>query len=274
MKIRQTGDELQFENTDPDIVSNYFGLGDNLPQILREISKDENINRAVEACRGVRILKQEPWECLISYICATFKNIAAIKRMVHSLSRKFGSKINFYDHDFYTFPRAEKLAEATTKQLRECGLGYRARYVIETSKIVRQGDFDFEFLKRATYDEARTQLLRFPGVGLKVADCVMLFSLGKFEAFPVDVRIKRAVLRYYADHFPKTSAHKMSNEKSLTNSHYEMLSSFGRRYFGQYAGYAQEYLYHYERTQMQACLHNREPTSLREPSRGHRTEAH
>jgi N-glycosylase/DNA lyase len=98
------------------------------------------------------------------------------------------------------------------------------------------------------YERAKKKLLGFPGVGLKVADCFLLFSLEKLEAFPVDVWIKRIILRHYAKHFPKEFVIKSSRKKSLSNSEYEMLSSFGQNYFGVYAGYAQEYLYHYERT--------------------------
>ncbi|MGB9756536.1 MAG: hypothetical protein ACPLVJ_01995, partial [Candidatus Bathyarchaeales archaeon] len=110
--------------------------------------------------------------------------------------------------------------------------------------------FDFEGLRSMSYEEARKELLGFPGVGLKVADCVLLFSLGKFEAFPVDVWIKRVILKYYAEHFSREFVKKISGKKSLSNAEYEKLNFFGRKYFGEYTGYAQEYLYHYERTRV------------------------
>ena len=246
-KIRQVGDFLEFENAEEKFVNTYFGLHDDLPKILQQVSKDEHIKSAVKAFKGLRILRQDPWECLISYICATYKSIPVIKQMLSNLSKKFGDTINFDGYNFHTFPSPEKLAKATLKELAKCNLGYRAKYLSETAKMV-YGGFELESLKELSYEKAKKELLNFPGVGLKVADCVLLFSLEKFEAFPVDIWIKRAVLKYYASHFPNKFTAKISSKKSLTNSEYERLSSFGRKYFGKYAGYAQEYLYHYERT--------------------------
>jgi N-glycosylase/DNA lyase len=248
LKIRQIGEALEFENGDVEFVKAYFGLNDDLPQILSRITKDEHVKRAVEMFNGLRIIHQNPWECLISYICATYKNISAIKQMLFNLSKKFGEEIHFEGQKFYTFPTAERLAKATTQELANCGLGYRVNYVSETAKMAYESHFDFEGLRNVDYEEARKELLKFKGVGLKVADCVLLFSLGKFEAFPVDVWIKRVILKYYADHFPKEFVRKISGKRGLNNAEYEKLNLFGRKYFGEYAGYAQEYLYHYERT--------------------------
>jgi N-glycosylase/DNA lyase len=247
-KIRQIGDFLEFEGANTEFVKNYFGLHDDLPKILSQISKDKHIKVAVNKFKGLRILRQDPWECLISYICATYKNVPAIRRMLLNLSEKFGDKIHYDGYDFYAFPTSERLAEAHEKDLAKCGLGYRAKYVSETAKMVFKNGFESEHLRKISYKEARQELLNFAGVGLKVADCVSLFSLEKLEAFPVDVQIKRALLKYYTSHFPKEFVAKISEKKSPTNSEYEKLSSFGREYFGEYAGYAQEYMYHYERT--------------------------
>jgi len=247
-KICQIGNDLEFENVDVGFVKSYFGLYDDLFMVLSQISKDKHITRAIEAFNGLRILRQDPWECLISYICATYKNISAIKQMLSNLSKKFGNKVNFNGHDFYTFPTPERLAKAATNKLTEWGLGYRAKYVSRTAKIVYENGFEFERLRKMPYEKAKEELLNFPGVGLKVADCVLLFSLGKLEAFPVDVWIKRVILKYYASHFPEEFISEILDKKSLTNSEYGKLSLFGRKYFGEYAGYAQEYLYHYERT--------------------------
>jgi N-glycosylase/DNA lyase len=249
LKIRQTDSILEFENADAGFVKNYFGLNDDLPHILLEISKDGHIKHAAEMLSGLRIIRQNPLECLISYICATYKNISAIKQILLNLSEKFGEEIHFDGQKFYTFPTPERLAKATVQELASCGLGYRVKHVSETAKKVHESHFDFEGLRKMTYEEARKELLGFPGVGLKVADCVLLFSLGKLEAFPVDVWIKRVILKYYAKYFPKEFVRKISGKKSLSKAEYEMSSLFGRNYFGKYAGYAQEYLYHYERTQ-------------------------
>jgi N-glycosylase/DNA lyase len=247
LKIRQTGNILEFENANPSLVKTYFGLGDNLPTILSQITKDNHIGEAVKALKGLRIIRQDPWECLISYICATYKNIPAIKRMLNNLSRRFGEKTVLDGYALYTFPTAEKLAKASLEQLAECGLGYRAKYVAEAAKKVADGEIEIEELKKRGYEEARERLLALKGVGPKVADCVALFSLEKFEAFPVDVWMKRVIVRHYANHFEREFIEKISLKKSLTRADYEKLSLFGRRYFGVYAGYAQEYLFHFER---------------------------
>ena len=247
LKIRQDSNRLEFENSSADSIKTYFGLQDDLPKILARINKDRYIEAAINRFRGLRVLHQDPWECLISYICATYKNVPAIKLMVKNLSRTFGNEITTDGYAFHTFPTPGKLAQATTQELARSGLGYRTRYVAETAKIVKQTGFDFERLKRVTYEEAKKELLAFPGVGFKVADCVMLFSLNKLEAFPVDVWMKRIIQKYYAKHFPNWFVQKISTQKSPNNSEYRKMNHFGREYFGEYAGYAQEYLYHYER---------------------------
>jgi N-glycosylase/DNA lyase len=247
-KIRQIRNALEFENVNARFVRNYFGLDDDLLKILSQIRKDKHIMYAIEASKGLRVLRQNPWECLISYICATYKNIQAIRQTLSNLSKKFGDGIHFDEYDFYTFPTPQRLAKATAEELAKCGLGYRAKYVSETAKMVYENGFELESLRKLSYEKAKEELLNFPGVGLKVADCVLLFSLGKLDAFPVDVWIKRVILKYYGSYFPNEFIRKILGKKSLTNSEYEQLNLFGRRYFGDYAGYAQEYLYHYERT--------------------------
>ena len=247
-KIRQVNTELEFANADEKFIQHYFGLDDDLKKISAEIGKDEHIRNALREFWGLRIIRQDPWECLISYICATFKSIAAIKQMLFKLSEKFGERMTLDGWDFYTFPMPEKLAKATESALMDCGLGYRAKYVLATSKRILENDFSLESLRKMPYQQAKKELLNFPGVGLKVADCVLLFSLGKSEAFPVDVWVKRVILKHYAANFPKAFIEKISSHDSLSNGEYEKLNEFGRNYFGKYAGYAQEYLYHYERT--------------------------
>lgn len=248
-KIRQVEGGLEFENVDIGFVRAYFGLNDDLPRIFSLICKDRHIKSAVSALNGLRILQQEPWECLISYICATYKNISMIKQMLQKLSEKFGVKSAFDRYNFYSFPTPEQLACASITQLKQCGLGYRTEYVLETAKAVHECQFDFERLRQMPFEALRKELLAFKGVGLKVADCVALFSLGKLEAFPVDVWVRRAILKHYSNRFPKEFVEKISTRNQLTNADYRKLNSFGREYFGAYAGYAQEYLYHFERTQ-------------------------
>jgi N-glycosylase/DNA lyase len=167
--------------------------------------------------------------------------------MLFKLSKKFGEKMSFDGYAFYTFPAPEKLAKTAESDLMECGLGYRAKYVLATSKRILEDDFSLESLRKMSYQQAKKELVSFLGVGLKVADCILLFSLGKREAFPVDVWVKRAILEHYAAHFPELFIKRISGQESLSNAEYERLNELGRSYFGEYAGYAQEYLYHYER---------------------------
>jgi N-glycosylase/DNA lyase len=249
VKIRQESEQIEFEGTDKNIVRNYFRLEDNLPMILSDINKDRTIHEAIRKFRGLRLLRQEPWECLISFICATYKNIPAIKKMLGNLSQQFGEEIEFENRFFHSFPKPNKLVDVGLKGLSACGLGYRARYVLETAKIMMDDYSILEDLKNKLYEEAKHELLKLPGVGPKVADCVLLFSLEKLEAFPVDIWIKRILERYYGDKIKKQTFKKNAVHESLNPTVYRRLSRFGREYFGKYAGYAQEYLYHYERTQ-------------------------
>jgi N-glycosylase/DNA lyase len=249
VKIRQCGDQLEFENVHRDFVQNYFGLNDDLAKIKSCVSKDDYVRSALQRFEGLRIVRQLPWECLISFICATFKSIAAIELMLKKLSIKYGEKQVFDGLDFYTFPTIERLANACENGLQECGLGYRAKYVQKTAKKILDETINLEYLKSLPYFEGRKALLEFSGVGLKVADCVLLFSLEKMEAFPVDVWVKRVILNHYANQLPSETVKKMQSRNSLTNSEYQKIGDFARSYFGHYAGYAQEYLFHFERTQ-------------------------
>jgi N-glycosylase/DNA lyase len=246
-KVRQTGAELEFAGVNETVIVQYFGLDDDLQKISASIGKDAHIRKALSAFWGLRLIRQEPWECLISYICATYKNIPAIRHMLLQLSRKFGEKKVFDGCAFFTFPTPEKLACASEKSLATCGLGYRAKYVQATSKRIFEKDFELESLRQLSYEQAKNQLCSLAGVGPKVADCVLLFSLGKTEAFPVDRWVERVILNHYARQLQPELAQRLSRREGLTNSDYALLNAFGRRYFGEYAGYAQEYLYHYER---------------------------
>jgi N-glycosylase/DNA lyase len=249
LKIRQRGCELEFEGASEEFVRHYFGLTDDLDAINRCINHDAYVRAALRRFEGLRIVRQIPWECLVSFICATYKSIAAIEQMLKKLSAKYGEQRSFDGMDFYLFPTVERLALASESGLRECGLGYRARYVQATAKKIQQENLNLDSLKALPYLEARKKLLEFSGVGVKVADCVLLFSLEKLEAFPVDVWVKRVVLNHYASQLPPELVKRLQSHTSLTNGEYEKIGAFARGYFGGFAGYAQEYLYHYERTQ-------------------------
>ena len=251
VKIKQTSEGLEFqtypETIDADFVRNYFRLDDDLPHIISKINKDECIGKAIRELLGLRIIRQEPWECLISYICATYKNIPAIQKIILNLSKRFGKKMKFDGYDFYTFPKPSDLVEASVEEIKRCKLGFRSSRVSETSKIIDCGEFSLDDMKKTDYEKARCELLTLPGVGEKVADCVLLFSLEKLEAFPVDVWMKRIILESYSSHFEKNFVRQALGKNSVTPSQYRKIGLFGRKYFGEYAGYAQEYLFHYFR---------------------------
>jgi N-glycosylase/DNA lyase len=253
IKIKQENDKLEFqffpETKNDGFLENYLRLDDDLPQILSKVSKDDYIKQAIKKFYGLRLIRQEPWECLASYICATFKGIPAIKKMINSISSCFGNKITFDGYEFYTFPKPEQLAQACSKDMRNCGLGFRAERILETAKQINNCELDLENLKRLDYPQAKQELLQLSGVGHKVADCVLLFSLEKLEAFPIDVWMKRAATRLYAKHFDPEFIKRVANKGSITPKEYETIGSFGREYFGKNVGYAQEYLFHYLRTQ-------------------------
>jgi N-glycosylase/DNA lyase len=249
LKIRQRGCEMECEGADEAFVQRYFALDVDLAEVSRCIAKDSQIKAALKRYEGLRLVRQEPWTCLIGFICSIQKNIPAIEQMLTKMSAKFGEKKVFDGKEFYLFPSVERLALASENGLRECGLGFRAKYVLATAKKIHDKKIDLEALKAMPYLEARKVLLDFQGVGLKVADCVLLFSLEKLESFPVDVWVKRVILNHYADKLPTELVKKMQSRPTLTNGEYQKIGDWARGYFGGYAGYAQEYLYHYERTQ-------------------------
>jgi len=249
VKIRQCGAELEFEGVSEDFVRRYFRLDDDLAEISRCIDRDNYIHAALQRYVGLRLVRQEPWSCLVGFICSIQKNIPAIEHMLLQMSARFGEKRVFDGETFYLFPTAERLALASESGLRECSLGFRAKYVKSTAKKIVDENLDLNSLRCLPYLEAQAKLLEFMGVGLKVADCVLLFSLDKTEAFPVDVWVKRVILNHYSDKLPSELSKRLQTRSTLTNGEYKKIGDFARSYFGKYAGYAQEYLYHWERTQ-------------------------
>jgi len=251
VKVRQNEHVLEFqtypEELDSKFLESYFRLDDELLKIYSLIVKDEHIKATVERFKGLRLMRQEPWECLISYICATNKNIPAIKDMILNISKRFGEKLLFDGQEFYTFPKPKDLANTSIEELKACKLGFRAERVLEVSRKVNAGEFNLECLKKLNYAQAKNELMKLPGVGPKVADCVLLFSLDKLEAFPIDVWMRRIVMEHYYAHFAPSFVKKVSSKKSLTRGEYNRIGLFGRTYFGKFVGYAQEYLFHFQR---------------------------
>ncbi|MBI2166429.1 MAG: hypothetical protein HYU29_08545 [Chloroflexi bacterium] len=220
------------------LLRSYLRLEDDLEAIGRQISRDAWVKEALRRHRGLRLLRQEPWECLASFICSANSNIGRITQTVETLAQHYGRPIAVKGQTAYAFPGPERVAAAGEAGLRELGLGFRARALAQAAVLVADGKISLEALRDKPYEEGKEKLMALPGVGDKVADCVLLFSLEKLEAFPIDRWVERALRRFYPEELPP-------EKKTLPYRH---LSSWARSYFGPYAGYAQQYLYHWTRT--------------------------
>jgi N-glycosylase/DNA lyase len=226
---------------DKEMERRMFRLDDDIESIRVQVSADPLVSRLVRTYGGLRLLRQDPEQCLFSFVCASNTNIPMIRRMLYALATKYGDTVMVDGREFHVFPSAKALGRTTEAELRACGLGYRARAVKAVAMAITSGALDLESLATASYDEARTELLKIYGVGPKIADCVLLFSLEKLDAFPIDVWIARALAANYG----WISSAKFGEK--LTPRQYEEASRAARRYFGQYAGYAQQYLYYHMR---------------------------
>ena len=222
-------------------INNFFREDDDLKKILLDISRDKIVARAEKQSPGLRLMRQDPFQCYISFICSSNSSIQNIKSMLGNLCKKFGTRQEFRGYELPTFPKAEILAKASMKDLIECRLGFRAKYVKEASQAVDSGKIDFAQLKKTDYQTAIDSLKNILGIGNKVADCIALFSLDKMEAFPIDRWTQRILLKYYKKFFNNVT------EKPVTEKKYEKLHEEIVEYFGPYAGYAQQFLFKMER---------------------------
>lgn len=221
--------------------SDFFRQDDDIEKILRSIRKDKLVKGAVTRFPGLRLMRQDPFQCYISFICSSNASIQNIKQMLKKISEKFGDKINFDGHEFYTFPTVEKLANANITELLSCSLGFRAKYVKKASHEVVSGVIDFNDLKRNDYKTAKDILVKIYGIGDKIADCILLFSLEKLDAFPIDRWTLRILRKYYSDVFDE------SISKSITKKKYEIIHEKIVKHFGPFAGYSQQFLFKMER---------------------------
>ena len=188
---------------------------------------------------GIRILHQDVWEALISFIISANNNIPRIKGIIERISKKYGKEIEWDNKKYYTFPTVDELSKATVKDLRLMGLGFRDIRVFETTKMVKNKEIDIEKLENIEdINKLREELLKFPGVGPKVADCIMLFSMKKYEVFPIDVWVKRVMTELYFSTKPDEIKVNPNNQKIL---------EFANKKFGSLAGLAQQYLFFWRR---------------------------
>ena len=220
--------------------SDLFRQTDNVEKILKNISKDEIVRASTKKFQGLRLIRQNPFQCYISFICSSNTNIKNIKQMLQKLCKKFGRQVKFEEKYFFTFPDPQTLANASLRDLLSCGLGFRAKSVKKASKDVIVKKVDFDHLKKIDYITAKETLKSVRGIGNKVADCILLFSLEKLEAFPIDRWTWRILKKYYSEKF------ELQN-KTLTEKKYEEIHEKIVEYFGPYAGYAQQFLFKMER---------------------------
>ena len=221
-----------------DVCEFYFDLDTNYDEIKNRLSKiDEHLKKSTEYGKGIRILNQDLWETIISFIISANNNIPRIKGIIERISKKYGKKIVYKDIEYYSFPDMEALGNASIQDLRELGLGFRDKRVYETTKIFLDKKITLEELENEKdTDVLRDKLMTLPGVGGKVADCIMLFGLKRFNVFPVDVWVRRVMNELYLKEEDETKVSK------------ELLQRLAKEKYAELAGLAQQYLFYYRRS--------------------------
>lgn len=221
-----------------DVCRKYFDLDRDYDEIKLHLSEiDEHLKQSIEYGKGIRILNQDLWEMIISFIISANNNIPRIKGIIERMSKKYGKEIKFNGVKYYTFPTPESLAQASREDLRNLGMGFRDKYIYETTKRINEKTFDLDaFSNLEDTAEMRKQLLTLPGVGPKVADCILLFStLSRFDVFPIDVWVRRVMNELYIHNTEEAKVNKKEIEKIALEK------------FGDLQGLAQQYLFYWKR---------------------------
>jgi N-glycosylase/DNA lyase len=236
IKIVQAQEKLNFycsEAVYQAFWKNYFDLDRDYRSIKVSLSeKDDYLKTAIADKHGVRILQQEPWEMLISFIISQTKQIPHIKKLIEVLAQQYGTFIGVYDNiSYYSFPTPKQLKDASEEDFRKLKIGFRASYIVDAVNKIESGTIDLDAIKKMSDDEAREVLMTIKGVGHKIADCVLLFGYNRYAVFPTDVWVKRIVEFYY----------------KVNGKNMDMIQSFAKSYFGEYAGFAQQYLFYHAR---------------------------
>ncbi|MDB6147490.1 MAG: hypothetical protein JWO45_1154 [Spartobacteria bacterium] len=232
--VEQDGEGLRINGASAATVANYFALDHSLTEICGSFPDDPVMNVARDYCRGLRIIRQPKWECLATFICSSMKQVVHIRQISRALRVRFGQSRKIGPHWVSTFPSPQRLADCSEKELRECALGYRAKNLLATARLVANGKADLDDWTGLSDLELKTRLCELPGVGAKVANCVMLFAYERLRAFPIDVWIERVLRGSYFVRKRKPTS--------------KTLRAFSDTYFGEYGGYAQQYLFHHART--------------------------
>lgn len=235
IKIKASDNYITLFNTNlqefNEIWSEYFDISRNYGEIRALLSKDDIMQASAEFGRGIKILRQDTWETVISFIISASNNIPRIKGIISRLCENFGHKITAFGETYYSFPTPEDLKGVTEEDLAPIRSGFRAKYIVDAVNAVYDGRLDFEKLPSLSTAEAKNMLLSVKGIGSKVADCILLFGCARLDVFPVDTWIKKAMLALYPDECEK----------------YGDIRIAGESYFGEYCGLAQQYLFYYAR---------------------------
>ena len=235
--VEQRGDILKVRFGEmralPKVVARYFALDHPLEEICASLPRDPVMDAARDFCRGLRIIRQPQWECLATFICSSMKQVAHIRQISQALRQRFGQRKQICGVEVFSFPSPDALARTTERELRKCGLGYRAKNLLATAKRVASGAADLDSWSVLSERRLREQLCELPGVGMKVANCVMLFAYERIAAFPIDVWIERVLRERY-----------FVRERKVTA---KAMAEFVANYFGAHGGYAQQYLFHHAR---------------------------
>lgn len=221
-----------------EVCYDYFDLNTSYEDIKEKLAKiDEHLKKSVEYGKGIRILKQDLWETIISFIISANNNIPRIKGIIERISKKYGEKIEYQDKEYYTFPDINNLGKASVEDLRELGLGFRDKRVYETTRMFIEEKMTLKQLEEEK-DTAvlREELMRLSGVGGKVADCIMLFGLKRFDVFPIDVWVRRVMNELYLKQEDETKVSK------------ELLQNLAKEKYKDLAGLAQQYLFYQRRS--------------------------
>lgn len=243
--VREATDGIEFVTAghDTDTIAarlrDYCSLDTDLNAVYSALSHDRLLRQRIDQYRGMRVLRQSPWETTISFLCAQNSNVPRITRNVEDICKTFGEPVSLGGRTRHRYPAPEALAEAGEDALRDIGLGYRARFIASVSQKVARGDIDLCALRSAPYDDALDTLMGLDGIGDKVANCILLFSMDKPEAFPVDTHIMKAIRQWYPD-----AVHTDSEGG-------RRVREWAQGRFGRFAGYANHYLFHSRRMEGQ-----------------------
>lgn len=241
IEVREGNDKVIFtgisDRNIKDVVWEYFNLNIDYAKIKSNLSNvDVYLDNSIKYGSGIRILKQDIFETIISFIISANNNIPRIKKIIENISRKYGKKVEYKNKEYYFFPTVKELSMASVEDLRKCGLGFRDIRVYNTTKMILEGQFDIESLSNLSDSSIiREKLLELDGVGPKVADCILLFGFNRYEVFPIDVWVRRVMNNLYI---------KNENEDKVSRIQLEKLAT---EKYGKLAGLAQQYLFYWER---------------------------